>query len=99
MSKEHITYRIIDGVLCCCKDTGCDDFDRAEFNRYIIANKLFTTGYILVEEALAHTPLSEILASWIPQGELPQVDRKDWQQHGGERGGIYEIVNSEVVGT
>lgn len=79
MSKLHITTRVIDGVLCQCQDVGCDDFDRAEFNRYTVANKLFTTGYISVENALASTPLGQKLASWIPRGNLPQVGKGVWE--------------------
>jgi len=78
-------------------DTGCDDFDRAAYNRYIIQNKLFTTGYLAVEQAVAHTPRSQSLPSWITLGELPIVGKKDWQQFGGEPIGLYEVADPEVV--
>ena len=97
MTQIHETVRIIDGKRCLCVDVGCDDFDRAAFNRYIIKNKLFTTAYILVENAIAHTPLKQPLASWIPRGALPQVGKKDWQQAGGEEGRFYELGNASVV--
>ena len=96
--KEKITYRMIDGVPCRCLDTGADDFEQAEQNRYIIANKLFTLGYVQAEEAVAHTPLKQSLASWIPQGSLPQVGKRDWRQHGGEQVGMYEATEPEGGG-
>lgn len=84
MSKEHITYRVIGDIRYHCQDTACVDFDRAEYNRYIVTNKLFTTGYILAEEAVERTPLGQPLAAWIPTGRLPQVGKKDWEQSGGD---------------
>ncbi len=68
MSKQHIKFRLIDEVGYHCLDFGCDDFDRAEYNRYIIKQKLFIIGYILAEEAVNHTPFTQPLAKWIPVG-------------------------------
>ena len=90
MSKEHITYRVIDGIRYRCIDTGCDDFDRAEYNRYIGEHNLFLAGYRAVEEALERTPRAQPLASWIPRGELPQVN-------GGGAGRGYRVFELEVV--
>lgn len=80
-------------------DVGCPDFDRAEYNRFITTNKLFTTAYVVVETSVAHTPLSQPLAPWIPRGELPVVGKKDWQQYGGGRGGENEPLEFIVVET
>ena len=97
MNEGHIVRRVIDGVRYCCQDIGCADFNRAEYNRYIIQNKLFTTGYIAVEQAVAHTPQGRPLPSWITPGNLPMVSKKDWQQFGGERASLYEIDNLGVA--
>ena len=98
MSKEHIIHRVIDGIHCQCRDTGCDNFDRAEFNRYLITNGSFSTGYVLVEEAVEHTPWGRPLASWIPQGELVKVGKKDWEQYSGGQDGGYIVGEFRVVG-
>ncbi len=71
-------------------DLGCDDFDRAEWNRYIIEHRLFTTAYQIVESAIAHTPLSQPLTSWIPRGELPRVGREESRRIGGGDGWVVE---------
>jgi len=52
-----------------CYDIGCDDFDRAEQNRKMIADKENIEAYLKVEEALDRTPLRRPLPSWIPLGE------------------------------
>lgn len=62
-------------------DIGCDDFEKAEYNRYIIKNRLFTTGYQLVEDWFAHSPLNSPLPDWMPRGKLTQVGKKEWKQH------------------
>ena len=85
--KTHKTTRIVNNQRYRCLDTGCADFDRAEYNRYIIANELFTTFYQTVENYLTHTPQRQALPLWIPQGELPSVGKKDWQQYGEQAGG------------
>ena len=97
--KTHKTLRKIDGEQLWYQDIGCDDFDRAEHNRYMIKNKTFTTSYVQAEEAIQKTPLTQALASWIPQGKLPQVSKEDWRQFGGEQGGGFEIIEPEVVRT
>lgn len=84
------TIKIINGKRYRCRDLGCDDLDRARRNRLIVANKLFTTFYEQVESWFRHTPLSQPLPLWMPLGELPSVDKRDWQEHGGEQGGMSE---------
>ena len=104
MSQEHIICRTINGIRYRCKDIGCDDFDRAEYNRYIGEHNLFLAGYLAVEEAVKRTPANQPLASWIPRGELLQMGRKEWQhvlasrQSGGDREDELEAFLSEVVG-
>ena len=87
MSKEHITIRNIDGVYYHCVDIGCNDFDRAEHNRFIIKNKLFTTFYELMENWLLNTPPSRPLPSWMPFGEIPKANGRTafWEQSERER--------------
>ena len=94
---QQITRRTIDGIPCRCLDIGCDDLERAARNRLIIKEKLFTTFYLLMEASLSRTPLGQRPAKWIPLGELPQVNRKDWQQYGGEKEGLYEMEEKLVV--
>ena len=79
-------------------DIGCADLALAEYNRYLVANKLFTTAYVLAEEAIKKTPLGQALASWIPRGALPKVGKKDWRQHSGGQDGFYEVEEVIVVG-
>ncbi len=71
-------------------DIGCPDFDRAKRNREMVKNKEHVLSYLVVEQYLAHAPRKWKLPDWIPQGELPAVGRKDWQQFGGDKGGLYE---------
>ena len=72
------------------KDLGCDDFERAAWNRHIVKNKLFTIAYQVVESALAHTPLKQPLASWIPRGSLPQVGKLESRRVSGGEGWVVE---------
>lgn len=88
MSNE--TIRIINGKRYRCRDLGCDDLDRARRNRLIIANKLFTTFYEQTESWFRHTPLGSPLPLWMPLGSLPEISKKDWQEHGGGQGGMSE---------
>lgn len=84
-------------------DTGCPDFDRAEYNRYIVKNHLFCSAYYAIEQAVAHTPIKKPLGSYlldgarhlIPTGELPVVGKKDWRQNSG---GGNEVWTVEEVG-
>ena len=87
MPKEHITIRNIDGICYHCNDIGCNDFDRAEYNRFIIKNGLFTTFYELMENWLLDTPPSRPLPSWMPLGDIPRASgRTDfWEQSERER--------------
>ena len=48
--------------------------ERAEWNRYIIENKLFIIGYIQIEEALRRIPRKEQLPKWIRLGKVPGHD-------------------------
>ena len=77
MTKAHETIRIIDGHRYCCRDVGCDDLERARYNREIVARRMFTTSYQEVEYYLTHTPLHRPLPLWIPQGQLPQVGKHE----------------------
>jgi len=79
------TIRIIKGIRYRCRDLGCDDLERAAQNRLMVANQEHTTAYRMVEDYLTHTPQNKPLPSWIPLGELPDVDRRDWREHGGGR--------------
>ena len=92
------TYREIDGRLCRCMDTGCDDFARAARNRVIIKDKLLIEAYLIIEQLVARTPPNKKLASWIPLGTPPQVDRRIWQGHSGGEGGLHEEIEEIVVG-
>ena len=88
---DGTTIRIINDIHYICRDLGCPDFASAAWNREMVKDKLFTIGYQVVEEYLKHSPRKWALPSWIPQGELPMASKKDWQQHGGEQGRMYEI--------
>ena len=87
MSKEKITIRNIDGIYYHCHDIGCPDFDRAEYNRFIIKNGLFTTFYELMENWLLNTPPSRPLPSWMPLGDIPRANGRTafWEQSERER--------------
>lgn len=76
------TIRTIDGIRYCCYDIGCLDFERAAYNRLIIANKWFTTFYRAVESWLVSTPLNHVLPKWMPTGVLPRASGKTefWEQ-------------------
>ena len=86
-TKKGETWRIVDGHWRLCTDIGCDDFDRAEYNRFIIKNGLFTTFYELMENWLLNTPPSRPLPSWMPFGDIPRANgRTDfWEQSERER--------------
>ena len=88
--KSNEKIKIINGIRYRCRDLGCDDPDRARRNRLIVANKLFTTFYEQVESWFKHTPLHSSLPPWMPLGELPNVDKRDWREHGGGQGGMSE---------
>ena len=74
-----------------CHDIGCPDFERAEQNRHIVHHRLYTIGYVLVEEAVKHTPLSQPLADWIGQGQLPVAGRKNTNRHSGEESDVFPM--------
>ena len=59
------------------QDIGCPDFERAKLNREIVANKLYTSAYIEVENALAGLAVSSELPYWILKGNLPYIDIKE----------------------
>ena len=67
-------------------DLGCNDYDRAAWNRWMVKNRLRTIGYEVVENYLRHSPRNYPLPSWIPQGELPVVNERDWQVESRRRG-------------
>ena len=56
------------------QDIGCPDFERAKLNREIITNKLYTSAYTEVENALAG---SSELPDWMPKGNLPYINMKE----------------------
>jgi len=89
MSRQRVTYKIIDGRRCKVTDIGVDDFERAEYNRFIVKHKMFTTFYEMVERFFAHTPLGKALPDWMPRGELPQIGKKEGQQFSGEQSGFH----------
>jgi len=82
MSRQRVTYKIIDGRRCKVTDIGVDDFERAEYNRFIVKHKMFTTFYEMVERFFAHTPLGKALPDWMPRGELAQIagDRRTMKE-------------------
>jgi len=57
-----------------------------------VSQGVYTIGYLVVEKALAGLSLKRRLPTWIPQGELPVVGKKDWTQFGGEPIGMYEAL-------
>ena len=85
--KNLETIRIIKGKRYRCLDVGVDDLERAEYNRFIVANKLFTTFYEQMEAWFTHTPLNYPLPSWMPLGVLPEVSGRGYQQDSGEEEG------------
>lgn len=50
--------------------------ERTGFNRDMVENKWFVSGYLDIEEALKLTPLGERLPDWIPLGKLPTADKE-----------------------
>ena len=83
MTKTHTTIRYIDGLPYTFEDIGCPDFDRAEQNRHMVKNQLFTTFYQEEKDWFEHSPLHAPLPDWIPTGSLPQISKKDWKQQAG----------------
>jgi hypothetical protein len=81
--NEHVKRRLIDGTYYICTDIGCPDWQRAEDNRYMVKHRLKITGYLKIEEAVVHTPLSQPLPSWIPLGELPLASNGERHDYGG----------------
>lgn len=81
--KQGVTIRTIKGLPYCCRDVGCPDFEAAKRSREKVADKLCILAYLVVENTVRHTPLKHALPAWVPLGNLPSVDKKDWQQHGG----------------
>ena len=78
MKKKRGIIRVIDGVRYRCLDVGCDDWERAKYNRLIVKNKLFDIYYKELEAWLAHAPLNQPLPNWIKQGELPQIGKREY---------------------
>jgi len=87
MTSKTIRYIPELGGHYICYDIGCIDFEHAAQNRYMVHHRLHTFGYVLVEEAVRHTPLNQPLATWIPQGQLPSLRKQDR----GREGGVAEI--------
>ena len=88
---DGVTYREINKVLYCCLDAGCKDFAQAKRDRERVKGKEKTSAYHQVEHYLAHASLRWKLPSGIPQGDLSFVSRIDWQQFGGDRGGLHAV--------
>lgn len=96
--KTHEVIRFINGLRYWCKDTGCDDFDRAAENRYMVAGGLFTTMYQRVERWFTHSPLRKPLPDWIPVGQLVEVDKGDWRDNSGGIEEVLDELDANVVG-
>ena len=92
--KNPETTRVINGHRYRCRDTGCNDFDRAESNRFIVENQLFREAHMRAEAWFAHAPLGSPLPLWMPLGELPQVKGRG---NGGDWFGINEVEELVVV--
>ncbi len=58
-------------------DLMCDNYERAEANRRMVANKQCIAGYLAVEEALMRLPIRSALPSWIPVGELVVMGKSE----------------------
>lgn len=99
VNRGRVTYRIIDGTRYCCHDIGCDDLERAEYNRFIVKNKMFTTFYEMMDSWFAHTPLKQPLPDWMPIGELPEVSKGRRQEYGGEEIELSLVEEPIVVGS
>lgn len=98
---KHTVRRLINGTYYICTDIGCPNWGRAEKNRHIVREKLFLSGYLKIEDAVAHTPLNQPLPSWIPFGEVLLASGGERHEVGGGRssdnwdGGVDDMV--EVV--
>ncbi len=69
-----------------------NDLERAKLNRKIISEKLYTEGYIEVENALTGLPTSKPLPAWIPKGNLPYIILEEiYSKH--------QIIEDELDGT
>ena len=87
--KVHEIIRIVNGVRYRCRDIACDDFDRAEENRYMVKHNLFAFSHSEVKSWFAHAKSSQSLPAWMPRGELPQARGSD-QFSGGQEEPIGE---------
>ena len=67
--KLGITHRLIDGVQYICIDVGCDNLDRATYNRKLVKEQLFTDWWRDMERTIAAVPSNRALPSWIPVNE------------------------------
>lgn len=63
---------IIDGRLCWATDVGCQDFERAAWNRCIVDGKLFVEWWEAMEQALSHTPTAAPLPAVVRIGNIPE---------------------------
>src|SRR3972149_4251359 len=94
MSRDLYRVRVINGVPYLCQDIGCEDFGRAEWNRMMVASKLFIKGYLEIEAVVERTPLDKPLPHWITTGELPTVSKEALRQLGG---GQIEDADRELL--
>ena len=70
--------------------------DRAEFNRRIVKENLYSEAYEKIERALEHTPLGRPLPDWLPTGTLPEMSREDFARIGLSSGGSVGFTEAEV---
>ena len=95
--KYRLTRRCIDGVYYTCLDIGCDDLERAEQNRRMVANKDNVAGYLQIEAAVGRTPLGQALPKWIPIGVVHTVAKELWSELRGVSTDEYDDLIKEVM--
>ena len=69
----------------------CRDYENALRNREMIRLKQNISAYVLIEIAIRNCPHRKPLPAWIPQGDVPVVDKSEITELG--KYGIHEINN------
>lgn len=72
--NNHITHRLIDGILYRCIDVGCTNFEAAADNRERVRRGMGNAYYDWLDSVLEALPFG-YLPVWMPTGE-------EWLQRG-----------------
>ena len=69
----------------------CSDYENAARNREMVRLKQNVEAYIWIEAVVKSYPHRKRLPSWIPQGDIPVVDKSEIREL--RKYGIHEINN------